>query len=725
MKRGGFLILISLLMTLGMPVIHAQQVQAQQSDGKYALLIGIDQYQHMSPLNGTVRDVIAVKKLLIGKKFGFDPKNVLVITNAQATADNILQAFRNHLIDNARLYKEKTGKEAVIYFHYSGHGSQVKSSDPREPDGLDETIVTVNSRDKEGKNFDLIDDEIEVAIEGLARFTTQATYVFDSCNSGTINRGSAIPREVPMDKRPQPKRTYDPLAARGEEMGNTGLVKTSEKYVVITGSQSNEQSYERFSLQGGEHGYLTYHLLRELPRIGPRTTYRELMNLVAGAVTAESPRQHPQLLGNDRRLVLGGEVLDEDPYIQVKKIEGGKVIIAGGAAMGIVSGARVAFYSPETLKLIGPKGKIFENEVIRVSADEAAITIPDSVATGAITLASKAVITSPMSGAEPLVVVIDQLPIERGRPANAPSPINGLIERIKSSQLLKLTLNARPPDRGGKQETRSGEGDIFVRQGRFGEVFRMEKPLPQKDNYGPIPLPNDQDEVFYLAMSVSDEPLVDFWALVKDQRATELVTEALEKLAKQRNLRAIENRTSPFNQAIEIGFRKASKVRKDSNGKIVGIDEFTEVDPLQTKLEIPVGTNFKLRIKNRGNRDLHVAALNISSDGAINLMYPRQGSEALRSNGYVDTDTFITSRPYGLESFKIIVTEKPIDFSPLTQGKIPVSTIRGVRGENHPLQRLINQAGIGKRSDRQESFNDMADWGTVQFFMLVSRAEIP
>src|SRR5437868_2014099 len=72
---------------------------ASDRDGKFALLVGIDNYQHVHKLNGAVEDIEAIHSLLTSPRFGFDPKNVVMLKDPigsatqQGTAENIIGEF--------------------------------------------------------------------------------------------------------------------------------------------------------------------------------------------------------------------------------------------------------------------------------------------------------------------------------------------------------------------------------------------------------------------------------------------------------------------------------------------------------------------------------------------------------------------------------------------------------------------------------------------------------
>ncbi|MGB6300959.1 MAG: caspase family protein [Rivularia sp. (in: cyanobacteria)] len=150
---------------------------------KLALLVGINDYKNgISPLGGCVTDVLLQQKLLINR-FGFKEKDILLLTDAQATRQNILQAFDKHLIKQA-----KPGD--VVVFHFSGHGSRVKDKDKDMPDGLNGTIVPVDSSlpPDGGVVQDIMGHTLFLLMYALQ--TENVTVVLDCCHSGGTKRGN-------------------------------------------------------------------------------------------------------------------------------------------------------------------------------------------------------------------------------------------------------------------------------------------------------------------------------------------------------------------------------------------------------------------------------------------------------------------------------------------------------------------------------------------------------
>lgn len=158
---------------------------AQSTPRKLALLVGINDYPDI-PLQGCATDVNLQRHLLI-YRFGFNPNDILTLTNEQATREGILTAFEEHLIKQA-----KPGD--VVVFHFSGHGSQIEDPDCDFSDCLNSTLVPIDA----ALSFDFLSQENVVPdIMGHTLFllmeaipTENVTFILDSCYSGGGTRGN-------------------------------------------------------------------------------------------------------------------------------------------------------------------------------------------------------------------------------------------------------------------------------------------------------------------------------------------------------------------------------------------------------------------------------------------------------------------------------------------------------------------------------------------------------
>ena len=77
----------------------------------WALIIGINDYQYVEPLNYAVSDAEAVRDMFVSK-YGFKEENVILMLDEEATKDNILMEFNEIL--------KKAGEKDRVVVFYAG-----------------------------------------------------------------------------------------------------------------------------------------------------------------------------------------------------------------------------------------------------------------------------------------------------------------------------------------------------------------------------------------------------------------------------------------------------------------------------------------------------------------------------------------------------------------------------------------------------------------------------
>ena len=164
------------------------KVLAQSTPRKLALLVGINNYVKQ-PLEGCLNDLDLQRHLLI-HRFGFNPKDIYILSNEKATRGGILTAFEEYLIKQA-----KPGD--VVVYHYSGHGSQILDPhpivvEPGKSEGLAGTFVPVDGNlpddypNMGGEVTDITGHTLFLLMSALK--TENVTAVLDSCFSGGATR---------------------------------------------------------------------------------------------------------------------------------------------------------------------------------------------------------------------------------------------------------------------------------------------------------------------------------------------------------------------------------------------------------------------------------------------------------------------------------------------------------------------------------------------------------
>jgi hypothetical protein len=142
---------------------------------KRALLVGIDYIKNpAAKLNGCIEDIKNIQNMLIDA-YGYSPENMIIlrddISSRMPTKTNIINALQSVV--------SMTGVKDELWFHYSGHGTQLRDTNRDESDGADEAIVPV---DYPTAGM-IIDDDLFNMVRSIKG---KAFLVFDSCHSGSV-----------------------------------------------------------------------------------------------------------------------------------------------------------------------------------------------------------------------------------------------------------------------------------------------------------------------------------------------------------------------------------------------------------------------------------------------------------------------------------------------------------------------------------------------------------
>jgi Caspase domain/Lecithin:cholesterol acyltransferase len=311
----------------------------------YALLVGIDKYPNPNHyLQGCVNDITAIEEYLNER---FDKQeyqlHLQTLKNEQATREGIINGFRNHLC--------QAGKDDVVLFYYSGHGSQ--ESAPKEfrhiePDGLDETLVCYDSRSTEN-GWDLADKELAKLIAEVGEKDPHITLILDCCHSGSGSRDpmeKAKERRLETDKRSRPLDSFifkledlEKLSGtrdRDPEKHPTGWKIPTGRHVLLAACRDYETAKEYGSKQ---RGYFSYFLMDTLSKANGKLTYRDLFARTNAIVRSESREQSPQLeahgIDDGKEFFLDGAIAEVEPYFIVNHDKTSGWVIEGGAVHGV------------------------------------------------------------------------------------------------------------------------------------------------------------------------------------------------------------------------------------------------------------------------------------------------------------------------------------------------------------------------------------------------------
>lgn len=142
----------------------------------YALVIGIDRYDHITPLRGAVNDAVDIASAVSL----LEPEEIILLLDGNATREAILSTWRRYLTD------AEPGDTIIVTF--AGHGFSEPAVHPEtEEDGKDESFLLTGFDVKgEAAGERIRDDEVAQLIE--MRPDVKHILVADSCHSGTATR---------------------------------------------------------------------------------------------------------------------------------------------------------------------------------------------------------------------------------------------------------------------------------------------------------------------------------------------------------------------------------------------------------------------------------------------------------------------------------------------------------------------------------------------------------
>lgn len=260
---------------------------------KRALIVGINYKGTNHELRGCINDAHNMHRLVLDELGFTQTKLVLEET---ATTQGILDGL-NWLVKDA-----KPGD--VLLFHFSGHGSQVRSN--IEPDGLDEIIcpVDINWRDR------VIKDDHLKAVFSKVPNGVNVTVLLDCCHSGsgldqtnTLFEQARVQmhQEQPLEDKdgrfmPMPPEVQQYIKEEGLELREFKTSRdVNRSALLIAGCLPHQTAADAF-ISGQFQGAATY-ALRAALREGKRT-YRDIAEFMSNFMVERNFTQRPQLDGH-------------------------------------------------------------------------------------------------------------------------------------------------------------------------------------------------------------------------------------------------------------------------------------------------------------------------------------------------------------------------------------------------------------------------------------------
>ncbi|EDR08533.1 uncharacterized protein LACBIDRAFT_297307 [Laccaria bicolor S238N-H82] len=330
----------------------------------YALIIGINNYDHQRKLHGAVPDADAIKDYLVNE-LKVPEGQIVNLRNSEASRTAIIDAF-NRLRDHPDIKEDDP-----ILIYYAGHGGTL-SAPPGWESGSGAKIQTIVPQDydpTEGKEvYPIPDRTIGGLIDGIAnKKGNNITVVFDCCHSGSGTRDDeaeeherftraadfTIPGK-PVDVTISIPKDLDlPIwqkdsATRGARVPVGFVNKGVRSHILLAACSADELAKEEKG-----HGCFTSAFLALLKNVGAeQLTYVETldkMEQIAG--------QNPQCEGAYRdRIFFDAKAPTPGRACYNVTFENSAYIMKAGSAHGIGHGAEFTLYKDQASLLTTPLG---------------------------------------------------------------------------------------------------------------------------------------------------------------------------------------------------------------------------------------------------------------------------------------------------------------------------------------------------------------------------------
>lgn len=243
---------------------------------KHALVVGIGSFadEAIPKLRYTAKDARDFHAYLVDPRGGrFDPRNVHLLVDGEATRANILTALQKIFL--------AAEEEDLLVVYVSSHGSPAEGSLGLQGVGY---IVTYDT-DLDSLFVDALEFQDFSEKVAMVKARRKVTFL-DTCYSGQALR----PGEKALS-----------ISALGVGDETAKLFTAAEGSYLITSSAAKERSWESDRL---ENSYFTYYLIEALRRGDDppplQMVFAELTQHVAAAVRQErAARQNPQLHPRD------------------------------------------------------------------------------------------------------------------------------------------------------------------------------------------------------------------------------------------------------------------------------------------------------------------------------------------------------------------------------------------------------------------------------------------
>lgn len=268
------------------------------SGRRKALIIGINYPGTQASLRGCVNDAANMSRLLLQQGYPNDSEHMVVLTDDRTMSGQNSYPSGAIIIKAIQWLVQGVSKGDVLFFHYSGHGSQVPDKTGFEKDGLNETILPTDYKKGQIKDDQLWEHLVYPLPEGV-----KLTAVMDCCHSGT---GLDLPFEYHL---PTGKKIYQSNFLQSNNFMNgrwdadINCAHSKGDVVLFSGCEDDQTSADvqgrGFLSQYQAGGAMTQSFIQAF-RQNPMATYPEFMANLHNTLKNRGFKQRPQLTSSQQ-----------------------------------------------------------------------------------------------------------------------------------------------------------------------------------------------------------------------------------------------------------------------------------------------------------------------------------------------------------------------------------------------------------------------------------------
>ncbi len=636
---------------------------SEANTSKHALIIAVGNY----PLEGgwnkisSMNDVALIEQALFAQ--GFEGKNMILLTDADATYSGIENAFK------ALESKVKIGDIVVI--HFSGHGQQIEDNNNDEIDGYDESIIPYDARLNyqkgvyEGEHH-FRDDELGRNLSQIRKKVGpqgNVLVILDSCHSGTGTRGDRVSRGT--GEKFQSKDYHPISSSRGSESGGFCESKETDDaapLVVISGASAEQLNYEYTDENGVKYGSLSFALSKALTEVNHEMTYRGLFDAVQKEMGHIAPYQMPQIEGQVDQKLFGGEVVTQVPYFKANtRLDDKTIKLKSGLLAGLYDKTVVGFYPVGTLN---PEGvdPLYTGTIVNSKMLESTILV-DKPITKKLALESW--------------IFVEQLAMGNMEKTVSIAKLRGQGEVYNA---LKMKVDANP-----NINLKDADADFYIdcTDNKFQVFTSMDHVLKEIKYAGKIPATFADSAIAVIKTAVRGDVVR---RLEMTDENLDLTMEIIPVTVDLVNGEYIETSRLP--------------VQTMSRG---GLLTFNDQQV------------FKIKLTNRGANKAYFQILDIKSNNEVDILLPTTYQTPAELNIEPGTSKelpqlFVFEQPFGNEMLKLVATKEPVQLN-----SIVTSRGRDGRSNLNPLEQLLQDSYAQTRTGILNVPPESANIQTVVF----------